>query len=167
MTISLNSALNAILEEEKAGYRVVDYSITPITDENEIRTVESAIGDSRLPVGVSEHLRTALEMVSDRKAPDYRNSIKESISAVEGTCQYLTGAKGNELGKTLSILESEFGLHKALKSGFSAIYGYTSGADGIRHAMLEASSVNFEDAYFFLVICSAFINFLLQKIAKK
>jgi hypothetical protein len=32
---------------------------------------------------VSEHLNTAIGFLSDRKNPHYRNSIKESISAVE------------------------------------------------------------------------------------
>jgi hypothetical protein len=36
---------------------------------------------------VTIHIRRALELLSDNKTPDYRNSINESISAVESSCQ--------------------------------------------------------------------------------
>jgi len=57
-------------------------------------------------------------------------------------------------------------LHKALKTGFSNLYGYTSDADGIRHPMLEKANPPSEDAKYMLISCSAFINYLIAK-AKK
>jgi len=47
-----------------------------------------------------------------------------------------------------------------------AIYGYTSDEGGIRHAMLEEKIIDFEDAKFMLVSCSAFINYLIMKSTK-
>ena len=52
-------------------------------------------------------------------------------------CQVITGDSKATLGKALKQLN----VHKALESGFSAIYGYTSDADGIRHALSEESSI--------------------------
>jgi hypothetical protein len=46
----------------------------------------------------------------------------------------------------------------SLKRAFDKLYGYTSDADGIRHALLEEDSVTFEQAKFMLVVCSAFTN---------
>lgn len=43
------------------------------------------------------------------------------------------------------------------------MYGYTSDEDGIRHSLLEESTLKFMDAKFMLVSCSAFINFLIDK----
>jgi hypothetical protein len=57
-------------------------------------------------------------------------------------------------------------LHKALKSSFSSLYGYTSDSDGIRHAMLEESKLTFIDAKYMLVACTAFINYVLGKAAE-
>jgi hypothetical protein len=37
---------------------------------------------------------------------------------------------------------------------------HTSGANGIRHALLEESDLSFEDAKFMLVACAAFVNYL-------
>jgi len=50
-----------------------------------------------------------------------------------------------------------------LKKGFSAIYGFTSDAQGIRHALSEESNIDAADAKFFLVSCSAFVNYLIAK----
>ena len=43
---------------------------------------------------------------------------------------------------------------------------YTSDADGIRHSMLEESSLSFSDAKFMLVACSGFINYVLGRCAE-
>ena len=63
-------------------------------------------------------------------------------------------------------LEDEIQLHPALRTAFSSLYGYTSDEGGIRHALMESENVRFEDAKFFLVVCSAFVNFVEAKISK-
>ena len=67
----------------------------------------------------------------------------------------------------MSEIEKKFQIHSALKSAFSALYGYTSDSGGIRHSLLKDDiSVSFEDAKFMLVSCSGFINYLKAKIEK-
>jgi len=104
-----------------------------------------------------------LDLLADRKSPDYRNSIKESILAVESLCQLITGNTKVTLGQALKDIENKVIIHSALKKSFSNLYGYTNDADGIRHALLDESNLNFEDAKFMLVSCSAFINYLKSK----
>lgn len=159
---------NNMFERELSGYRFVDKIITKITDENELREIEEAIKQSQKTKlsGVHLHLQTALIKLSDRKKPDYRNSIKESISAVEAIAQIISQNHKAGLGQALKIIEQSVGLHGALKKGFMSIYGYTSDEGGIRHAMLEESKVDFEDAKYMLVSCSAFINYLIMKSTK-
>jgi hypothetical protein len=70
------------------------------------------------------------------------------------------------LGEALRKVEGRVAIHPALKKGFSNIYGYTSDAGGIRHALLEEASLHFEDAKYMLVSCSAFVNYLAEKAAK-
>lgn len=53
-----------------------------VTNEREVELVETALQDSRFN-SVTTHLKTALRLLADREKPDYRNSVKESISAVE------------------------------------------------------------------------------------
>ncbi len=113
-----------------------------------------------------KHINTALAKLSDRKQPDYRNSIKESISAVEPIAKMISGNSKTELPTALKIIRDKIGLHPALEKGFNSIYGYTSDGDGIRHALTEESTCDFEDAKYMLVSCSAFINYLIMKSQK-
>ncbi len=56
-------------------------------------------------------------------------------------------------------------MHNALRKGLSSLYGYTSDAQGIRHAMMDEDDLSFIDAKFMLVACSAFVNFMIGKSA--
>jgi hypothetical protein len=142
--------------------------IIRITSEEEIAEIEEALRVSDSLGPVTEHLKTAITLLSDRESPDYRNSIKESISAVEAICKLIAGKPKAELGDCLKQIEREqkVELHQALKQGFEKFYGYTSNAQGIRHALLEQPNLDFEDAKFMLVSCSAFINYLKVKSSK-
>ena len=109
--------------------------------------------------------------LANREVPDYENSIKESISAVEAMCEILTGLKGREaiLGNMLKKIEERgVSIHGGLKVAFNALYGYTSDANGIRHAGdLGGPASTIEEAKFMLVSCSAFVNYLIGISAKK
>lgn len=158
---------NTALKREMAGYRIVDENIVQITSEEEILEIEEAVNNSSIWKPVNIHLKTSIEYFSNRENPDFRNSIKEAISAVESLCVIITGDKDTTLGKALSEIEKKYKIHGALKSAFSSLYGYTSDSGGIRHSLLEDDiSVTMEDAKFMLVSCSAFINYLKVKIEK-
>lgn len=155
---------NQALTKELSAYRFVDDKIVRTTSEVEINSIEQAIQNPHAGAGSTEHLRTAMKLLSDRTNPDYRNSIKESISAVESVVQIITGDQSATLGEALKKIPKISSAHPALSKAFSALYGYTSSADGIRHALLdEESSVDFSDAMFMLVACSAFVSYLLEK----
>ena len=156
-------ACNLVLEKERSAYRFVGNVITEITSEVEIKEIDEVIHKS--PNNVQKHLTTALKLLSDKKKPDYRNSIKESISAVESICIQISGDENATLGKALTQIEEngKVKLHRALKGSFSKLYGYTSATDGIRHALLEDDNLDFEDAKFMLVSCSSFTNYLIIK----
>ncbi|WP_377115395.1 AbiJ-NTD4 domain-containing protein [Pseudoalteromonas sp. M58] len=67
---------NQILEIENSAYRFVDKKLTDLTSEEEIESIEAAIKNTSKYSGVSQHLKTALKFLTDRKSPDYRNSVK-------------------------------------------------------------------------------------------
>lgn len=156
---------NHVLEREMSAYRFVGGVIAPITSEEEISAINDAMTARISPVRA--HLNSALEKLTDRKNPDYRNSIKESISAVEALVKNVTQSDKGTLGQLLKIMESKPGLHPSLKGAFDKLYGYTSDADGIRHALLEEDTVSFEQAKFMLVVCSAFTNYVIGTFNKK
>jgi hypothetical protein len=159
--------VNVILEREFSAYRFVGDVITEITSKEEIETIQSAIADTSAIKGVQVHLEQALSHLANRKKPDYRNSIKESISAVEGLCRVIAEDPNATLGQALKKLEPDIPVHPALREAFSKLYGYTNDEKGIRHAMLDETRLSFSDAKFMLVACSAFINYILGKYAEK
>lgn len=156
---------NELFEREYVGYRFVGDKIAPITDEIELQTINECIKD--IFTGCKEHINKALAYLSDRENPDYNNSVKESISAVESVCSVIVGKDKATLGDALNLLEKKEKLNGQLKSGFEKLYAYTNSADGIRHGNgLFAENVTFEEAKFMLVTCCAFINYLKIKYAK-
>ncbi len=163
----LENKINKVLIEEKAGYRMIEGLITPITSELELSSLSKSMSTKFEPVNT--HLKKALELYSRRENPDYENSIKESISAVEAICCIITGTNGAQatLGKALKKLkDAGIYIHPAMESAFSTLYGYTSDENGIRHGATAISNVEPEDAKFMLISCSAFVNYLIEKLAK-
>lgn len=162
-----SKSINTILEQEKSGFRLIDGLISPITDETELECIEEASNTKFFPVNM--HLHKALQLYSDRDKPDYENSIKESISAVEAMCSIITKTSGSDatLGKALKKLEDKgIKIHEALKTAFLKIYGYASNEDGIRHGGKDFKNAPAEDAKYMLVSCSAFVNYLMEKYSK-
>lgn len=162
--------LNSILEREFSGYRIINNLIAPISNELELEEISSANkSTSKFSSlnGANIHLENALDLLSDRKNPNYRNSIKESISAVEATCRIITNE--NTLGKALNKLEEKgLNINNQLKTGFDKIYAYTNDKEsGIRHAIVQQpNEPDFSDAKYMLVSCSSFINYLIIKAEK-
>jgi len=156
--------LNQVLARELAGYKFIDGTLVDITDPQESQMLSEALADTRFPP-VTAHLERALALLADRKQPDYRNSIKESISAVEAMARVVSRNPKATLGEALKVLEKNGHLHPALKDGFSKLYGYTNDDDGIRHAMLEEPNLNQSDAKYFLLSCTSFINYLKANLA--
>lgn len=147
--------INNTLEKHNSAYRFVGTEVAEITDQNEIKAIEAALITADPPVRA--HLDASLRMLSDREAPDYRNSVKESISAVEATCRLVTGNTSATLGDALKRVRN---LHPAMSKAFSSLYGYTNDASGIRHSLTDEATITYADAKFMLVTCSAFVSYL-------
>lgn len=154
---------NSILERELSGYRFVGGKITQVTPEEETSAIEKALDIPDAFKGPRAQIKTALDKLSNRKSPDYCGSIKDSISAVEGVVRIITGESSLKKGLKKIEEKSTVHLHPALKEAFIKLYGYTSDAGGIRHALLDEPNLTFTDAKFMLVSCSAFTNYLIDK----
>lgn len=157
--------LNHEFKRLNFAYRVVGTEIVEITSKEEIAAVESAMHDSA--TNIRTHLNKALELYAQRPVGDYRNSIKESISAVEAYCREITGE--NTLGNALNKLkEKGLAIPPILKTAFEKLYAYTNQPDtGIRHALMDDEGTYTpasEEALFMLVSCSSFINYLNKKL---
>ena len=99
-------ALNELFEEESIGYRLHDRRIIPITNAAELRAISEA---SQLAAKsgldqATEHLNAAIDELAARPEPNYRNCIKEAISAVEAVSSQLAGERKAALPKALGKL---------------------------------------------------------------
>lgn len=160
---ALIDGFNKVLERENSAYRFVSDKLIQITSKNEVEEIERAIANSDQYAAVRTHIQTSLGFLTDKLNPDYRNSIKESISAVESLAKKLVGDDKATLGQALKVLEKHHNLHPSLKTAFSALYGYTNDAGGIRHSLMEnESELTSADARFMLICCSAFVNFTID-----
>lgn len=151
--------INSEFERLNYGYRIINNFVTPITAKEEVESIEEAIDNAK--DNIKEHLRSASKHLADKEKPNYRTSIKESISAVGVLCREMTGE--NDLGKALFALEKKQGkLHSQLKGAFENLYRYVNEKQsGIRHELMDASGIyvpTFHEAK-----CYAFINYLNGK----
>lgn len=159
----LIASVGQVLERELAGFRYIDGRFVPITSEEEVRAIEQAV-EANPFAGVRAHLQRAIDHLSRKQDPDYRNSIKESVSAIESMAREVTGKDKATLGDALATMERGNKLHPALRKSLSALYGYASDEGGIRHAMLEEPNLTAADAKFMLVACCTFVNYMQAKI---
>jgi hypothetical protein len=159
---TLDTMINSVLERELSAYRFISGIFTDITNKQQIEMLDEALRNNDYPT-VTSHLRRALELLSNRENPDYRNSIKEAISAVESIARIITLDPKATLGSALKKIDEKIEIHPALKDAFQKLYGYTSDEDGIRHSMLENPNLELADAMFFITTCTAFINYLKAK----
>ena len=157
--------INTKLEKNNSAYRYVVDRFINVTNNAEMDAIEdlqsTALKNPQL--GVRTHLKAAINHLSNTDNPDYRGSIRESITMVESVARYMN-PKSQNLGDALKKLKDREIIGEPLSLGFEKIYGFTNGKNGLRHAHLDPNQVVTEtDARFFLVACSAFTNYLIEK----
>lgn len=161
----LRDIFNRIFEDELSGYRFVGDELVPLSSPAEVASIETALDATEKTglTGAHAHIEAALQLLAKRPDPDYRNSVKESISAVEALAKQLGTTESQGLAGALAELGKKVALHGGLRAGLLSLYGYTSDEGGIRHAMLDESNVGYDEAKYMVVACSAFINYLAAK----
>lgn len=158
------SFCNNILERSNSAFRFVDGRIVPISSEIEIQEIERALFEADKYSGVKQHLQAALGFLTGPN-PDFRNSIKESISAVETLCKHLSQDPKATLGIALKNVDNKRKLSPTIKAAFEKLYGFTNDSNGIRHSSMEdAPDVTSADARYMLISCSAFVNFVIDTV---
>ena len=156
-------AFDRALSREGSPYRLVNAQLIPITDNSELSEVEVAMNAPF--AGARAHIAQAARLLSMKPEPDYRNCIKESVSAIESMLMEATGLRKGDLPVLIKSFEQTHGpLHPAFRSAVSSLYGWTSDEKGVRHGIFGDINVDHADARFMLVTCSAFVNFLIQRV---
>lgn len=154
----LDEKINDVLKETGSAYRIFEKTIVPISSQEMADAVEGAFERLSDFSGARLHLQLAASSLSDG---NFANSVRESVNAVEAVARKLS-PEAKTLGPALAKIEKSHRLHPALKKGFSALYGYTSDEEGIRHALIQqdAPSVSEQDALYMLGSCASFTSYL-------
>lgn len=160
--------LNYYFKQVHFCYRIVNGIVVEITSKHEIDAINETLNNSE--DSINTHIDKALELYAQKPEGDFRNSIKESISAVEVFCREETNE--STLGDALKQLNNEgVKIHPLLVDVFKSLYKYTNQPNtGIRHALMDEEdgySPDAPEALFMLVSCCSFINYLKQKFTTK
>ncbi len=160
--INFIQQLNFEFKRLNFGYRIVGNQIIEITSDEETDSLEKALNNNFDNVRI--HLQAALALYAKKPEGDYRNSIKESISAIEALSRNITGENSLNFKK---MQDKGIKLPPVLRQAFEKLYGYTNdGSTGIRHALIDGESQpESEEALFMIISCSAFINYLNEKLS--
>lgn len=157
--------VNKTFEKFLVGYRFVGSEIAQITSAVEVEAIEKALVDTSGFAGAQHHLSNALQLLSDRATPDYANSVKEALSAVESIGDSVTGKK--TLGSALDALGNHgIKVHGGQLAAWKSMYGWASDAGGIRHSSQTIPNVDQATAMYTLVTASAFVSLVIEAMRK-
>jgi hypothetical protein len=163
----LFALFNRVLQAEGSPFRFAGGVLTPVSDEREAQAVREVLAHGDRFADAREHLTKALGLLGHKPEPDYRASIRESITAVATTLRILTGHDHADLNEGLREFARSHPFHRSLFGGLSGLYGYRTGEQGLRHALLEEDvTVGFAEAKFMMVACAAFVGFLIARAAR-
>lgn len=97
---------NILLERELSAYRFIGNHLIKNLNDIEVSEIEKTLKVDKY-IGVKIHINEALKLISNKKSPDYRNSIKESISTVESICSIICGKETASLGEAIKIISKK------------------------------------------------------------
>jgi hypothetical protein len=122
------------------------------------------LGDPRL-AGARKHYDKALQFFRNPSKPDYENTVKEAVCAVEAAGKALfPSAKAATLGDLSKwlVTTKDVSVPKALCQTLTGIYAYRSGGDGVGHGGTEGGPATVEVAEYVLAVCASQIIFLVD-----
>jgi hypothetical protein len=156
------TAMAEVLEECRAGWRIVDEQLVPFASEEEATAVASSLAELSAAgsEGVKAHLRKSSEALSAGKWSD---SARESIHAVEAAARAFDDKK--TLGQIVKSLEVRSKpLHPALVKSISGLYGFAGDEKGIRHSLVDEAdaAVGEDEALLLYGLSVSFAMYLVR-----
>jgi hypothetical protein len=95
--------------------------------------------------------------------PDYLNSVKESVGAVEAVARDILNQPDKTLAQLITVLKDRYLGHPAMAKILDGIYAVRGDEPGVAHGSHKASSLGHADAEFLLNMCASIIIYLVRK----
>jgi len=129
----------------------------------QVARAELVLGDPRLSAALV-HYNKALKYFRNVSDPDYENTVKEAVCAVEATARVLFPSGGSTLGDVVkSITGSDVGqLPKSIANTFHGLYGFRNGGQGVGHGGATGGAVTKEIAEYALAVAASQIVLLVD-----
>ncbi|GAB3569321.1 hypothetical protein GCM10027578_23490 [Spirosoma luteolum] len=165
---NFHRGINKVLKKELCTYRLVEDLFVPIANENEIFTIADSLDKTANINTVHTHLKQALQLFSDRENPDYRNSAKESISALESLLKLVVKSPKATLTDSIKKIKNSelINIHPSIINTINSLYAWAGDESGIRHSLKSNDTVDIEDSQFTLIACCGLISYLTIKSSK-
>jgi len=130
---------------------------------DQITRADFVLSDARL-TACRKHFNKALAFFRNPATPDYENSVKEAVCAVEAAARALFPDGGSTLGDIVkSITGNGTGqIPKSIAATFHGVYGFRSGGDGVGHGGTTGGAATKELAEFGLAVAASQIVFLVD-----
>lgn len=122
------------------------------------------LGDPQL-LSARRHFDKALQFFRHPSNPDYENTVKEAVCAVEASGRILfPAAKATTLGDLIGWLSrtDEVSVPKAICQTLTGVYAFRNGGDGVAHGGANGGKATLEVAEYILAICASQIVFLVD-----
>ncbi|PZW68402.1 hypothetical protein F471_01707 [Pseudomonas sp. URMO17WK12:I1] len=122
------------------------------------------LGDTRL-VNSRRHYDKAIAFFRNPINPDFENSVKEAVCAVEAAGKALFPmAKATTLGDLAKWFSStkDVSVPKALAQTITGIYAYRSGGDGVGHGGSVGGAATAEVTEYVLAVCASQIIYFVD-----
>jgi hypothetical protein len=159
--------LQRLFLEEALAY---EFSDGAVRRRGRKHTVELA-SKSQVVLGAPEllsarqHFDKALQFFRHPTRPDFQNSVKEAVCAVEATGKVLFPmARAATLGDLIKWfgLTTVVAVPKALCQTLTGIYAFRNGAEGVAHGATTGGKVSSEVAEYVLAMCASQIIYLVD-----
>jgi hypothetical protein len=122
------------------------------------------LGDPHLS-NARRHFDKSLQFFRHPSRPDYENSVKEAVCAVEAAGKSLFPvAKAATLGDLIKWLSAgtEVSVPKAVCQTLTGVYAFRNGGDGIAHGGAEGGKATREVTEYILALCASQIIYFVD-----
>jgi hypothetical protein len=158
--------LQRLFIEEDLAYEFAEGAVRRRGRKHTVELVAKSqvvLSDSRL-LSARKHFDKALQFFRHPTRPDYENSVKEAVCAVEAAGKALFPmAKASTLGDLVKWLGSttETSVPKAICQTFTGAYAFRSGGDGVGHGGANGGKATLDVTEYLLAICASQIIYLV------
>lgn len=164
----IEKEIQQLFIDEFFAYEFIKGSVTRKGRKHTVETTDQAqyvMSDNRLQ-NARIHYSKALGFFSDRKQPDYANTVKEAVCAVESAGKDLfPQAKASTLGDLINWLKNKnnnIAIPPALINTFSSIYALRNSGKEVAHGSASGGEITAAIAEYILSVSASTIIYLVD-----